>query len=507
MTAHDDDKEVLPVQGGTRKLDADQGGGVTQSQMLVVVGFIALLAVVAIWRLVYQPTSPSEVPEPAPAPHRTEQTRPSATPAAATLLPEQLAWRDEALAVLEALTPRLLSLERRALADWAADEHKALRGLVASGEEAYAEQRFRDARDFYADGLAQVETLEAALPAAFADYEARGMEEIAQKRYDEALAILEIAGQMDPDHAGVAAAINTAQNGEAVDRLVTKAAFALDEGEPGEASGYLRQASTLDPARADVRQLAARATAMARQQAFASHMRAGHTALAAERFDDALAAFGRALKLEPGREEAASAVAGAVKQKKDYQLAEFRKRGAEAMVAETWADAAGLYKQALLVQPDVAFAKMGLQQATFYGEKQKQIAALLARPERLSDKAVAGHAASIIAELDAGPGTDTGTDKATGPPAGLARARDSLQAALKASNTLVPVTVTSDGRSSISVVRGQSYSPFKRKTLELKPGNYTLLARRKGYRDKRISFQVPLDGQPVTVTIGADEKL
>ncbi len=496
MTSEEDHEASLPFQKQADKLETGGQRGFTQLQILLLIVAVALLMVWAAALQLYDPTVDQDINEDPPAALDTSEISPAEPEVPATLPPQQVAWRDQALEVLEELSPLLEVLETRAVLQWSPEKYEQLIETLSAGEEAYSAQRFRDARDTYRQALQQANTLMADMPQAFAAYAERGMQLITEKQYAEALEDLEIAALIDPEHKPVQTAINTAQQGEAVDRLLTKARFFIGEEQPAEAIAALQEAASLDPERVDVKAAANEAVRLSRELQFRGHMRNGHAELDRSNFDDAIAAFNKAIGLYPDKAEATIALQAAQNQKTDYELNTIRVEAIDAMEQESWSIAETLYRDALALRPSVAFAEVGLQKAVNYRDKQKQLRTLLNDPARLSDQSVAGYSAAVIAELEA---------DAELPP-GLVQAKETLKLQLQEYSRLVPVTLRSDGRSVVSILRGERYRPFRQKMLELRPGTYTLLARREGYRDKRISFEVPLDGEPVTVTIGADEK-
>lgn len=410
--------------------------------------------------------------------------------------PEQIAWRGQALEALEDLMERLRPLEEKGVKVWAPEEYQRLLETVTAGEQHYSGQMFREARDEYGYALLQVGALERKVEPTFETNLGQGQQFISDKNYGEAMAPLEIARLIDPGNEDVAAAINTAQNGEAVDRLIVKATFSIEEGRPSEALPFLQEASSLDKTRADVRELAEDARNLSRQMTIRDSIQDGYSSLQGRDFSTAIRLFNQALSLNPKNEDALTALDLAKKQKLEYDLGLLEQSASAAMAAENWTQAIQHYRDALDLRPDTAFAEAGLAQATFFNEKQSQLSELLAKPDRLADTAVAAYATKILQALET-----------TELPPQMAKANAELVQALSAYSTPVQVTLVSDNRSRISLLRRESFSPFRTKTLQLRPGQYTLVARRDGYRDKRITFTVPVRGSAISITIGVDEKL
>lgn len=488
-----------PITRQFEQLDDTEGGGVKRWHILLIGAATIAVVGLGIGIRFYQPSAPdnhefaAENTDATTVPARSETPNNLQTIEAS---PEQIAWRDQALEILESLMARLQPLEERGVQLWATDDYERLINTVSEGEQHYAEQRFRDARDEYKIALSQVAELEEQMAPAFETYRERGRQLIAEKQYNDAIESLEIARIIEPDDTNIAIAINTAQNGAAVDRLITKASFAIGEEQPSDALSHLKSAQALDPVRADIRRLISDAQALSKQLAFKSNIQAGYSALESRAFVEAISLFKKAISIEPGSAEADDALRLAEKRKLDDDLNQAEQHANTAMNVENWQEAIQAFEEALTLQPGVAFAKTGLANAMFFSEKQNQMNALLARPARLADDAVARHAASILSEL-----------QSVELPPKLAALGAELNQKLISFNKPVTVALTSDGRSTITLLRHESFSPFRKKTLQLKPGQYTVVARRSGYRDKRITFNVPVDGTGISLTIGVDEKL
>lgn len=366
--------------------------------------------------------------------------------------PEQIAWREQALETLETLMARLQPLEEKGVQIWAPDEYKRLVESVTTGEQLYNEQRFREARDEYSYALLQVGALERKLDPTFNALLEQAVGFISAKQYDDALTALDTARLIKPQNQDVAALINTAQNGEAIDRLIVKASFALEENQPSEALPLLQEAISLDPTRADVRRLIVTAQNLARQMAFQANMQEGYTALDGRNFTDAISLFKKAIVLEPGNGEATSALVLAEKQKLADDLSQLERRASTAMADENWAQAIQHYQDALNLKSDASFANTGLARATFFNEKQSQLTDLLSKPDRLADNAVASYASSILAALDS-----------VELPPKFAQSKAELEQALSAYSAPVQVTLVSDNRSTVTLLRRESFSPFRKK--------------------------------------------
>ena len=80
-----------------------------------------------------------------------------------------------------------------------------------------------------------------------------------------------------------------------------------------------------------------------------------------------------------------------------------------------------------------------------------------------------------------------------------------MDAALAASP--VRVDFRSDGDTAVELSGITSLGRFNTRALGLKPGRYTALGRRRGFRDARVDFIVTAADAPPVVTVRCDDAL
>ena len=82
-----------------------------------------------------------------------------------------------------------------------------------------------------------------------------------------------------------------------------------------------------------------------------------------------------------------------------------------------------------------------------------------------------------------------------------------LDTLLAEANSTVEVTLRSDGETEVIVYKVARLGRFQQRELTLRPGTYTALGTRNGYRDVRRSFTIAHDGAPPAVTITCTEPI
>ncbi len=89
----------------------------------------------------------------------------------------------------------------------------------------------------------------------------------------------------------------------------------------------------------------------------------------------------------------------------------------------------------------------------------------------------------------------------------LAGQIEQLQSLLDQANTPVNITLRSDEQTEVIVYKVARLGRFQQRELTLRPGTYTAVGTRNGYRDVRHSFTVSHDRAPPPLTIACVEPI
>jgi hypothetical protein len=84
---------------------------------------------------------------------------------------------------------------------------------------------------------------------------------------------------------------------------------------------------------------------------------------------------------------------------------------------------------------------------------------------------------------------------------------DRLRKAIRAAQTPVKVILESDALTEVAVYKVGKFGAFKEKVLTLKPGVYTIVGTRDGYKDVRHTLDVTADDRTLHVTVRCEEIL
>lgn len=405
--------------------------------------------------------------------------------------------RKEAQDVLAELLDVQERLEERGVQQWAPEQFAAVATLATEGDELYRSRDYEAAKARYEEGLGQLEALEAGIPAELARQLTLAGEALENGELAEATAALDRADAIDPGNAESAA---LRQRVEALPQLLSlleRAEAAEREGDLARAIEFLEQAVALDPLHQRSGRELERVSAAYLAQRFNESMTEGYAALDAGRFDTARKAFRRAAELQKGSGEAASALQEVEAAATAHRLAGLRERGSRDEGSEQWQEAVSAYEQALQIDPDILFAREGLARSRDRARLDKQFRAAIDDPQRLADEAVAQATGKMLqlARSISPRGPVLGTQI------------EQLEFLLKQANTPVTVALRSDQQTEVVVYKVARLGRFDQRELSLKPGTYTAVGSRLGYRDVRLDFTVTPDSQPPAVYIACTEAI
>ena len=488
-----------------------QGSGATQGAPAWVLPALAGLLVLAVLVIFWLPSLVDGTGEDTPVVEATESgsaqdTRPGSQPKAPPPASENASpWSDaqaaklrkEAQDVLAELLDLQFELEERGVEQWAAEEFAATTALAAAGDELYKQREYEQARQQVEQSLAGMQAIEAGIPAAVDARLEAARRAIEDGNRDQAYAALEMAGAMEPENADLAAISARADIMEQWLPLLAQAAEAEQGGDLATAESLLGQAAGIDPEHQRIRSELQRVAGAHQEQRFNDAMSDGYAALDEGQFNRAREQFRRAATINQGSAEAASALQEVTAAETAYRLSSLKRRGTGYESKEQWQEAVKAYEQAREIDSSVLFAQQGLQRSVSRARLDKQFRTALAEPERLSDVAVADALQKLLSQAE--------KISPRGPV--LAGQIDSLQLLLRQASTPVAVTLRSDTETEVIVYKVARLGRFEQRELTLRPGKYTAVGTRNGYRDVRQDFTIRHDSAPDPIMIACTEPI
>ena len=257
------------------------------------------------------------------------------------------------------------------------------------------------------------------------------------------------------------------------------------------------QALTLDPNNAAARAGLARANGAFADDRYAKAAGEGFAALGAGRLDEARAAFERASALRPNGAEALDGLRRVEAASGAHGVTAMRAHAADLESQERWDEALRAYEDMLRQDSSLAFAQAGKARAADRLLLGESLQALIDRPERLSSPQASERAATLLQTAQEQP--------SPGPVLRSQIAR--LSVLLPGFDKPVHLSLVSDNLTQVAIPSVGTFGSFTQRDIELKPGHYTVIGTRDGYRDVRRDVTISPGQENQTVNVSCDEPI
>ena len=250
------------------------------------------------------------------------------------------------------------------------------------------------------------------------------------------------------------------------------------------------QALSLDPHSARARAGLDRVTAAFGADGYARDLAGGFAALGAGRLDEAQYDFEHARTLRPAGEEARIGLERVRAALGVRRYSEMRTHAAELEGQERWGEALQEYQSLLRLNPSLEFARQGADRVAARAQLANRLQAFLDDPQLLASAASRTEAQGLVEQAHS---------QASGPV--LRSLADRLAILLPSYDKPVHLALLSDNLTQVAIPQIGSFGTFSRRDVELKPGKYTVIGTRAGFRDVRRYVTIAPGPQMRTITV------
>jgi len=453
-----------------------------------------LAAVASRAGLMQGPATPSVTPA---------ASSPAAPSAAAPAVPKPAELKDLADQKLaaEQVRDQVQSLEGKLRDNGAAA--RSIPSFVAGGEAlqqglaAFDRRDFNVAREDFESALHALQATQQGLPDLHRRALADGDAALAQCLPAQALSEYRYALALVPTDAAAKLGIERAQVCEQVFAHVSAGAKAEQGGDTAAAQREYQAALQLDPKSSAAHDALTKLNGQADDSQFSRQLAAALEGLRSKRYSAAATALAAAERLHPDNADV---------QRLDLQLSEVRAtERLQALKAEAaqderneqWSEALEAYRAMLAVDGTLALGVEGAKRSQDRMQLDAELAGYIDRPERLSSAEVreAADAALSRARIltDRGPRIETQISR--------------VGVLLGQYESMVQVSLRSDGITDVTIYRVGALGRFAQRSVSLRPGKYTIVGSRLGYRDVRRAVEVVPGEKDVVLEIRCEEQI
>jgi eukaryotic-like serine/threonine-protein kinase len=231
--------------------------------------------------------------------------------------------------------------------------------------------------------------------------------------------------------------------------------------------------------------------------AYAKAAGEGFAALGAGQLDKARRSFERARALRPDGPEALDGLRRVDAARAGRAFAVRRAEAEDLEDEERWQDALDAYDAVLRQDGSQAWAQEGRARAGARLQLGDSLQALIDHPDRLTNPRLRDDAAVLLQTAQQQP--------VSGPVLRTQIAR--LTALLPALDKPVRLSLVSDNRTQVTISSVGTFGSFARRDIELRPGRYTVIGTRDGYREVRRDITVSPGEEFLTVNVICSEPI
>jgi hypothetical protein len=405
--------------------------------------------------------------------------------------------REEAREALAEIARKQEALAARSVTEWAAEEYAAAQLSVAAGEALLNEREYARAAAALKEALGRLVALESRAATLLQEALHAGALALSAGDAEEATSQYSLAVKLDPENAEAQRGLARTERIDEVFALLRAGARKEADAELERAREDYGRAAELDPdlerARVDLARIEDRIAEVRHQESMSQAL----ASLGRKDFETARRAFAEARKWRPESDGAAEGLAAATQGRRLVSIARLRERATRLESEERWSEATEQYEAVLALDPALAFAQEGKARASRRAVLAAALDAYLDDPERLASPLVHERALLVLAQA------------ATVPDPGP-RLRQQIAVVgrlVELAGEPIRIELESDLQTEVVLYRVGRLGSFDRRQLELRPGTYTVVGTREGYRDVRKRFTVRPGEHPAPVVVRCEERI
>ncbi len=390
--------------------------------------------------------------------------------------------RIKAEKILGELLDSQKTLTEKAVQQWGGEEYSKLVGIAKKGDEAFRDEQYTKAAALYSQGVDILMRLETILPERLELTIKKGYSALISGDGVGAHRHFTLALAMDPSNDYARRGLGRATHIEQVFELLASAKEHETQQRFEQSLMDYQNAASIDPDLELAKIGINRIKRIIVEQNFHGIMTGGFEALNFGNYSKAKKAFQKARAIKPASKEINEALNQANEGLKIEKINFHKQKAMAAERLENWKTAMHHYTSALALDPDVQFAQQGKVRSEHFVKVHGQLDYYLKQPSRLYSKDPLAHARKLL--------TFANSLGNTGPK--LSQKIASLTKQIQYASTPVSIQLKSDNMTEIAIYKVGRFGTFSTRELMLRPGTYTVVGARPGYRD--IRKEIIVDG-------------
>lgn len=388
-------------------------------------------------------------------------------------------------------------LEKHAVNKWAPEEFAETIEQGRIGDEFFRQQQYNSAIESFQGAIDNLLKLQMRIQPTFDSAINRGEQALRLGDQPTSLNQFELAKAILPKDQR---AIDGWQRAQTLEELF----FLLQKGSSFEFHNQLQQAKSvyqeaieLDPLSSQAITALTRVDEKLKNEQYDQIIAVAYQALQNQQYVDAKSAFNDAKTLRPNSNEADIGLSKVDAAIRDAKISNLLIEAKHFIQQQQWAQASVSYEEILKISKHHAAAVKGLQDSNARAQVLNDLKSALNLSDQLYQKTVLSNAEQVLASAT----------KIKLPGSIIDKYRNELETLVRIAVTPIPVILLSDNHTKVVVLKVKRLGVFEKHELQLRPGPYTIMGTRNGYRDVRKTINVTPDSNQTSVSIVCDEAI
>ena len=422
---------------------------------------------------------------------QTMEPQPTINPAKRALEKQKAEKALEAFLILKKV------IQEKGVAEWGGKEYEEMTTLGREADEAFMDHTFLGAAEKYAQAGRKAAELADTTQSVFQRLLEEGRKALEAGNSTMARKKFRAALMIEPFNDLAQRNLEQAETLDAVNRLVESGKTHEENDRFAFAHTDYQEALKLDPESKTAQQALNRVKERIVGQQFQKLMSDGLTAYHDGRYQSARTQLLKAKSFRPDSREVQNALSQVDEAIRLAKIEKLRQNALTAEYTEDWDKALRSYLAVLKIDPNISFAVQGKERALEHIRVAKRIRFFLQKPDVMESNPQLQNAVLVIGEAE--------SLQPRGPR--LSQRLDELKALVDAARTPVKVMIESDNLTEVAVYKVGKLGRFTTRELSLRPGTYTVVGSRDGYKDVRQKIVVKPHQKALRVIVLCENKV
>ncbi len=380
---------------------------------------------------------------------------------------------------------------------WGGEQFSSISSLVAAGDELFRNNDYTAAATNYAQALNDLQALYTQKESIFSNALQEGTEQLEKGNGKAAEIAFELALDVHPDSKDAQMGLIRARNLESVLRDYSAGQELENSGDLTAALQSYKKAYDLDNDFQPAADGIVRLGKILQQKKLQQLLSQFHRDMQRGALSEAEASLNAARGMSPEDSRVIGALAEFNLAREERTINRLRSRAEKLSENEQWQLAISAYEQVLKLAPTASFALQGREFSQKQLDLTNRLDQLLKHPERFQNDSALQNAQETL--LYAKAQTDSGPK--------MEKKITALETAVNRALSKVQLTLYSDNLTEVTIYHVARFGKFHQKELVLRPGKYTIIGERAGFRVVRDTITLSYDQPSVDFTIVCRERI